>query len=110
MGKGRGTCMPGFRRATRELADVMWDCYSILFRLAVLRLKPCHRRTRWSPAESAESVAGSPGDNDVRSSLNGNAEVVRLHVGFDMRAYLEWKQGQLVSAVGDVAAAAVAAS
>ena len=32
----------------------------------------------------------------------------RVH--FDMRAYLEWKQGQPVSAVGDVAAAAVAAS
>jgi transposase-like protein len=31
-------------------------------------------------------------------------------VYFDMRAYLEWKQGQPVSAVGDVAAAAVAAS
>jgi hypothetical protein len=29
---------------------------------------------------------------------------------FDMRAHLEWKQGQPVSAVGDVAAAAVAAS
>jgi hypothetical protein len=29
---------------------------------------------------------------------------------FDMRAYLEWKQGQPVLAVGDVAAAAVAAS
>jgi transposase-like protein len=31
-------------------------------------------------------------------------------VYFDMRAYLEWKQGQPVSAAGDVAAAAVAAS
>jgi hypothetical protein len=51
-----------------------------------------------------------PGNDDVGSSLNGNAEVVRLDVGFDMRAYLEWKQGQLGSVVGDVAAAVVAAS
>jgi hypothetical protein len=38
--------------------------------------------------------------------LSGLAE----RVYFDMRTYLEWKQGQSVSAVGDVAAAAIAAS
>jgi transposase-like protein len=46
-------------------------------------------------------IRGAPGQDEAWSTGR---------VYFDMRAYLEWKQGQPVSAVGDAAAAAVAAS